>query len=188
MALRLCNPGLLMEARSWRCPTQRSKPDGGSAIKSCSPPTPRRIFMERKKLRAVVTRVNRYLKQTTGMSAAERSNHLSWREAERLTREAWLAEHPGRTANEYARLLGDSDGEVWKWRRAKGEAAIAAEAAAWLSDHPDRPLPEHLCTLSDAEYREYGRWQRRREPPKKTATESDQVFSQNFGRPENVVY
>jgi hypothetical protein len=32
------------------------------------------ILMERKKLRAVVTRVNRYLKQTTGMSAAKQTD------------------------------------------------------------------------------------------------------------------
>ena len=122
------------------------------------------IFMDRKKLRAVITRVNRYLKQTTGMSAEERSNHLFWREQQRLWREAWLRDHPGRTAADYARAQEKSS-EMEAWGRAKGRAAIAAENEAWLRDHPGRPLPEHLCSLSDAEYRQYERWRRLREAP-----------------------
>ena len=45
---------------------------------------------------------------------------------ERTWQKWWLAEHPGRTAKEYKRLLGDNNSEVWVWR-AKGRAGIAAE-------------------------------------------------------------
>jgi len=64
----------------------------------------------------------------------------------------WLREHPGKTRRDYNRGL--SNGEVWKWRRAKGRQSIEEENAAWLRDHLG-PLPEHLCSLTDEEYAAY---------------------------------
>jgi hypothetical protein len=77
-------------------------------------------------------------------------------------REDWLREHPGRTAAEYQRLLRDSSGEVWKWRRAKGKASIDAEQRDWERDHPGEEYPEHECGLSDRERTDLERWRRQR--------------------------
>jgi hypothetical protein len=75
----------------------------------------------------------------------------------------WLDEHPGKTRRDYNRGLKDfHNGEVWKWRRAKGEAADKAERKAWLRDHPGNPLPEHFCGMTDAESRKYNQWCKRR--------------------------
>jgi hypothetical protein len=117
------------------------------------------VRLERRKLRTLVARINSHLKATRGMKADGAVNDARLRENERLWRQRWLKEHPGRTAADYSAGLKDHDGEIWQWRRATGQAAVAAERAAWLRDHPGNPLPEHLCTLSDAEGAAYDAWQ-----------------------------
>lgn len=73
----------------------------------------------------------------------------------------WLREHPGKTRRDYNRGLRDN-GEVWKWRRAKAEAADKAEQKEWLRDHPGRPLVLH-CGMTSAEVEEYEQWRTRRD-------------------------
>jgi hypothetical protein len=81
----------------------------------------------------------------------------------KLFRDQWLREHPGRTVTEYNRLLGNHDSEVWDWRRAKGRAAIEAEARAFERDHPGQEYPEHQCGLNDREATDLERWRRKRD-------------------------
>jgi len=71
---------------------------------------------------------------------------------------AWLDAHPGRTRRDYAAGLKDPGSEVWKWRRAQGEASVAVERAAWEADHPGQEWQEHQCGMSDAESDEYAKW------------------------------
>jgi hypothetical protein len=80
------------------------------------------------------------------------------REQERRWQALWLREHPGRTRADYARSLRDGgNGEVWRWRDAKVEAAMKAEREAWERDHPGQEYPEHPCGLTNREYSDYGR-------------------------------
>jgi hypothetical protein len=82
------------------------------------------------------------------MSHRDREMHDVRRAVEHRWRKAWLAAHPGRTADEYALLLKDQASEVWDWRRAEGRASDKAMHDAWLREHPDEePLPEDLCEL-----------------------------------------
>jgi len=80
---------------------------------------------------------------------------------EDATRKLWLQEHPGRTAREYRRQMGDPNSEVWQWRRSKGQASNDAEAQAWEADHPGEKFPEHMCSLTGREHADYERWSRR---------------------------
>jgi len=86
-----------------------------------------------------------------------------WREQGKRDRDLWLREHPGRTAAEYNRLVRDHNSEVWDWRRAKGEAIVAAERQAWERDHPGQEWQEHPCAMTDRESSDYARWKRQRE-------------------------
>jgi hypothetical protein len=81
------------------------------------------------------------------------------REQRQAWRKLWLADHPGRTSKEYTQVQNSED--VWAWRRAKGQAAIAAERAAFAEDHGGRELPEHLCGLTETEATEYDDWRKR---------------------------
>ena len=78
------------------------------------------------------------------------------REMERIWRQQWVTE--GRSLADYKSGIDDQDSPVWHWRRAKGQASIAAERAAWLKDHLGNPLPEHECGMTDAAHAEYVRW------------------------------
>lgn len=94
------------------------------------------------------------------MTKQEREQRRYSRENERRWQAAWKAE--GRSLADYKAGLNNFDSEVWKWRRAKGEAAVAAEHADWLRDHPGNPLPEHMCGLNDAQYTVYELWAKQR--------------------------
>jgi hypothetical protein len=112
--------------------------------------------LERRKLRTLVTRINKHLRAMRGKRKDEAASEAFFMQNERSYLKHWLAE--GRSLADWQAGLNDQDGEVWQWRRAKAGAAIAAEEAAWLRDHPDSPLPEHLCSLSDAEGKTYADW------------------------------
>ena len=114
------------------------------------------IAMDRRKLRTVHSYISKYLKTTAGLSKRDRENQDYQRRNERAWQRRWVAE--GRSLADYKAGASDGESEVWKWRRAKGKAAVAAEKAAWLRDHPGDPLPEHLCELNKAKGAEYDRW------------------------------
>jgi len=70
----------------------------------------------------------------------------------------WLRDHPGKTAKDFRRLSYE---EIAQWRKPWSEAYLAAERQAWERDHPVEQYPEHLCSLSDANYVRYRRWEER---------------------------
>jgi hypothetical protein len=111
-----------------------------------------RMFLNREDIRGL----RRALKPITN-----EENDARLREDERVWCTLWLQEHPGRTAREYDRLVGNAESEVWDWRRAKGYAGVEAERRAWERDHPGQEWPEHMCNLSDRELTDYQRWERR---------------------------
>jgi hypothetical protein len=74
--------------------------------------------------------------------------------------ELWLREHPGRTIEDYKRL---TDEGVWNWRRATGEAAVAAEWRDWERDHPGQEWQKFQCGMTPREHMDYQRWARQRE-------------------------
>ena len=94
-----------------------------------------------------------------------------YRENEGWWRNLWRSE--GRRMRDYHAGIGDSQSEIWKWRRAHGEASWQAEKAAWLRDHPGNPLPEHMCSMPDDEYAAYEEWQRRE--MQKREAENDEI-------------
>jgi hypothetical protein len=100
---------------------------------------------------------------------AKKRNADYWRENERQWQAMWLREHPGRTRSEYNRLLNDDRGEVWKWRRAKGTASLAAKRRDWERDHPGEEWQEHMCGMTDREYTDYLRWEQQRARKRKIA-------------------
>jgi hypothetical protein len=80
---------------------------------------------------------------------------ILWQAAEIEWKLLWLREHPGKTRRDWRAAA--RSGEVSEWRRAKGEARIAAEEAAWLKDH-GTPLPEHRCGWDDQQCAAYDAW------------------------------
>jgi len=101
-----------------------------------------------------VRTLRRALKPITNAENAARH-----RAAEKMVRDLWLREHPGRTAAGCRRLYRTE--EMWEWGRAKGQASTAAERAAWERDHPGKEWPEHPCGLTDRESTDYERWLRK---------------------------
>jgi hypothetical protein len=114
------------------------------------------ITLDRRKLRKIVTLLTRHLKATTGLRKDAARNRAFQQEDERKWRKMWVTE--GRALADYRAGLNDHNSAMWKWRSAHTSAAIERERQAWLEDHPGDPMPEHLCSLSDAEHRQYNSW------------------------------
>jgi hypothetical protein len=106
-----------------------------------------------------IAALRRALKPRTSEEMAA-INRASDKANEDAMQRLWLQEHPGRTAKDYRRQSGDSDSEVWQWRRARGAAINEAEQQAWEADHPGRKFADH-CGLSDREATDLERWRRK---------------------------